>query len=76
MELTIQPVGRHDLRDILLGFDLEGWSQKEGGGGCTLVVLLTIWLHKNNKLFRGRAGSTDGVAYALEGLVAAWSSRP
>ena len=48
MELTIQSVGRHDLRDILLGFDLEGSSHKEEEGvvyswcswqyGCTRTI--------------------------------------
>ena len=37
MELTIYLVGGHSLKNILLGFNLEGQPQKEGGGGCTLV---------------------------------------
>ena len=36
-----------------------------------LAVLWAIWLHRNDKLFNERVVSTDGVAYAVEGFVAA-----
>ena len=70
MELTIHPVSGDDLGDVLLGFNLEGWPQKEERGSI-LAVLWAIWLHKKDKLFRGRAASNDGAAYAVEGLVPA-----
>ena len=41
-----------------------------------LAVLWAIRVHRNEKLFNGREESTDGVAYDVEGFVAAWSSRP
>ena len=34
------------------------------------------WLHQNDKLFNGSVASTDGVAYAVEGFVTTWFSRP
>ena len=48
---------------------MAGCREKEGG--CILVVLWAIWLHMNDNLFRGRAASTDGIAYGVEGFVAA-----
>ena len=42
----------------------KGLMQKEGGGRI-LAVLCAIWLDKNDKLSRGRATSTDRVAYAV-----------
>ena len=55
--------------------------QKIGGkrreeGVRIFAVLWAIWLHWNNKLFNGRAAFTEGIIYAVEGFVAAWSSRP
>ena len=40
-----------------------------------LAALWALWLHRNDKLFNGRAVSTDEDAYVLEGFVAAWSSQ-
>ena len=39
-------------------------------GEHILAVLWEILLHKNNKLFRGRAASIDRAVYDEEGLVA------
>ena len=39
------------------------------------AVLWVIRLHWNDKLFNGRATSTDGVAYATKGLEAPWPSK-
>ena len=33
MELTYHSEGRHNLKDILMGFNSEDWRQEEGGGG-------------------------------------------
>ena len=74
MEPVTHVNDRHDLRDVLLGINAEEWQKGEGGGVQILAVLWAIWLHRNDKLFNGRVVSTDGVAYAVEGFVAAWSS--
>ena len=55
--------------------------QKIGGkrreeGVHIFAMLWVIWLHRNDKLFNGRAASTESIAYAVEGFVAACSSRP
>ena len=34
-------------------------------------MLWAIWLHRNDKLFKERAASTEEEAYAVEGLAAA-----
>ena len=43
MEPKIHPISGHDLRDVLSGFIL----------GRIMVVLWAIWLHRNDKYFRG-----------------------
>ena len=54
---------------------LQRSSSRRAEGVCILAVLWAIWLHWNDKLFSGRAAAIDSVACALEGFVAAWSSR-
>ena len=49
-------------------------SKRREEGVHIFVVLSAIGLHQNDKLFNGRAASTEGIAYAVEGFVAAWSS--
>ena len=56
-------------------FNLEERLWK-GGRGSHASIALGIWLHRDDKLFNGRAASIDGVTYSAEDLVAAWSSRP
>ena len=51
----------------------KGGYRKEDGS-CILAVLWEIWLHRNDKIFRGRVASTDRVAFVVKGLVAAWYS--
>ena len=52
----------------------SGRREKEEGVRI-LAVLWAIWLLRNDKLFNGRAVSIDGVAYVVEGFVAALSSQ-
>ena len=33
MGLIYYSEGRHNLKDILMGFNSEDWRQEEGGGG-------------------------------------------
>ena len=44
-------------------------------GVCMTAVLWVIRQHWNDKLFNGRATSTDGVAYATKGLETPWPSK-
>ena len=46
----------------------RGGHKRKEEGGRILAVLWAIWLHRNDKLFRGRASSTNGVTYAVEVL--------
>ena len=52
----------------------SGRRGKEEGGAHTCSSL--GHLATPEQLFNGRVVSTDGVAYVVEGFVAAWSSRP
>ena len=76
MEPTHHSEGRHNLKDILQGLNSKDLRQEERGWGVHIfVVFWAIWMHQNDKLFIERAAFTEGIAYAVKGFVAAWSSR-
>ena len=54
----------------------RGRCRRKEEWGWVLAVLWTIWLYRNDMLFRGRVASMDVVSYAVAGLPAAWSSKP
>ena len=76
MEPTHHSEGRHNLKDILLGLYQKIGVKRREEGVRIFTVIWAIWLHRNDKLFNRRAASIEGMAYAAEGFVAAWSSRP
>ena len=43
--------------------------------GRILAVVWAVWLHHNERVFKGRTGSTDGVIHEVQGLIAVWFRR-
>ena len=73
---------RHTTSMVDTTSETSFWDsiQKIGGkrreeGVRIFAELWAIWLHRNDKPVNGREASIEGITYAVEGFVAAWSYR-